>query len=800
MKRYILILTFCMAFMPFVGAQSLEKAQKQMDKFNYAEAIDILKKDITDKKLRNDAIPMLAECYRLQRDIINTRKMYEKAVALPGAKPMSFFYFAQALQSTGDYLKAREIFLKYAEMNPSDPRGQLFVAHCDSVLGPWKEKTPDFEVKIVNNINTNQSDFGPAIYEDELIFASDYSSNPGEGKEYGWTGRGFLNIMKSQPVKSGDFYGRMGSRSEFDSKFNQAYHDGPAAFSNDGNSIYFTRSFYGKTKREGTFRTNQLKIFFSTKTDGHWGEVMPFYLNSTDYSVGHPTLSVDQQTLYFVSDMAGGNGGTDIWMCKNEGDAWGNPINLGPIINTPEDEMFPSIRDDGTLYFASEGHPGYGGLDIFKSTFANGTWSAPVNIQPPINGSFDDFAIAFAPGNKNGFFSSNRLGGVGNDDIYAFRNIEQPLPVLLPAYISGLVKDRNTMQPMAGATVFLLNPITEKVKVLKTDQDGMYKTTVKTPADYTVKAMMHSYIADCSPFEIEEVIPGITINAPRDLVLDKLVINKAFRIDNIYYDFDKYTIRDDAKPELDKLVRIMEENTIDVELGSHTDCRGSDRYNDKLSQKRAESAVKYIISAGIDESRIKARGYGESQLTNKCADGIDCTPEEHQANRRTEFKTTSYVIPEVNSEYDLDKFSAEEEIPLYMFEKKFFADCLKDKLLATIHSVSDNRIVSVPVESDEKSVSTENNGKMNAKNNMQSNSASVTYRVNLYSLSRKISVKDKEFNGLDNVQMYIENGMYKYTSGIFNTHEEASEYQKEMFKAGFVGAFIVVFADGKRIK
>ena len=669
MKRYIYILAVSILVPGLMSCQSIYRAQKQMDKYNYAKAIDILKKAETKEKTHDAAVPMLAQCYRLQRDIENAKAKYAQAVTLPGAKPETFYYYAKALQATGDYEKALEMFQTYSKKNPSDPKGPLYVSYCDSVLGPWKGLKPGNEAKLANRINTDQSDFGPAFYNGDLVFASDFSTNGGESKKYGWTGRGYLNIMKASPESVGDYWGNLSAPSGFDSKFNQEYHDGPAAFSADGNSIYFTRSFFGKAKREGIYKTNELKIFYATKTNGEWGEVKPFFLNSKDYSVGHPSLSADGQSLYFVSDMPGGQGGTDIWMCKREGEAWGKPVNLGTTINTTENEMFPTMTDNDTLYFSSEGHPGYGALDIFKTTNVNGNWSTPVNVQQPINSSYDDFAIAFAPGSKIGFFSSNRTGGVGSDDIYAFRAIEPPLP----AFISGLVKDKTTMQPIAGATVFLYNPNTGNVKVLKTGPDGMYKSIIDKPADYIVKATMLNFIPDCSPFGLKELKPGATINAPRDLLLDRLVVNKTFHIDNIYYDFDKYKIREDAKPELDKLVQIMKENAINVELASHTDCRGTAAYNDKLSQKRAESAVNYIVNTGIDKGRITAKGYGEQQLVNKCADGVKCTAAEHQANRRTEFKVTSITVPaEKANQFDPGIYGEGQELNAKTLPAEFF--------------------------------------------------------------------------------------------------------------------------------
>ncbi len=790
MKRYFYILTISTLLLMILSCQSVYQAQKQMDKYNYSKAIVILKKVIADKKMHNTALAMLAECYRLQDDILNSLSTYEEVVKLPDAKPESFYYYAQALRSTGDYAKAREMFQKYAALNPADPRGKLYASHCDSVIGPWKERTSPFEIKIANNINTKESDFGPVIYDGALVFASDHNTNPGEGKEYGWTGRGYLNIMKSGPESAGDFWDNMGAVSEFSKKINQEYHDGPATFSADGSSIYFTRSYFGKAKRQGAYKTNLLKIFYTNKTNGDWGEVMPFFLNSKDYSVGHPTLSADGQTLYFVSDMPGGLGNTDIWMCKRTEDSWGPPINLGKNVNTSEKEMFPTIVDNDVLYFASDGHPGYGALDIFKTKNENGTWTTPENLYPPINSSFDDFAIAFVPGEKNGFFSSNQPLGVGSDDIYAFRFIE-PKPMLL-ATISGYVKEKSTLQPMPGATVFLYNPFTDSVKVLKTDFTGMYKTTIKNPGDYIVKGMMSNYISDCTPFSVAEFKPDSTNTSPRDLLLDKLTIGNSFKIDNIYYDFDKYTIRNDAKPELDKLVRIMKENPINVELSSHTDSRGSAAYNYKLSEKRAKSAVEYIVNSGTDRNRIKAKGYGESQLINKCSDGVACTPEEHQANRRTEFKVMNEVNVKSFPEIDLTKFIGEEIIPFKDFDTTFFNKC--EGIQRMFNQNEDPNKTPATLASRNKRMPTvlvpDNEGDRDEHTNYAFSQPN-TYRVQLGAFSVRKKLTDPEFKGLNNIQECYENGLYKYTSGEFDRQEECMKYRERMVLDGFKDAYMV---------
>ncbi len=819
-----------------LNAQAIREAKILMQKYSYAKAVEILKGALSDDKIRPEAIPLLAECYRSQRDFVNAKDMYAQAIDLPEAKPEYFYYYAQALQATGDYQNARDMFLEYAELNPSDLKGQQSAAHCDSVLGPWKQFAAQseydqkvlaenrdsinisgpnrtsrikeklllsdsrtvapsalYEVKLEKEISTKESDFGPAFYLGELVFASDNNTKTAKKKLYGWTGRGYLSIMKSRPVNVNDFWNGLEAPTIFNKKFVQAYHDGPASFTADGNTIYYTRSFIGQAKRIEKFKTNMLKIYSSSKVKDEWTDPKPFYLNSTDYSVGHPSISPNGQTLYFASDMKGGKGGTDIYICRKEGDSWGPAICLDSTINTSSNEMFPTIREDGVLFFASDGHPGYGGLDIFKTQFVNGHWTKPVNLQPPMNSSYDDFAIAFAPGLNSGFFSSNRPNGVGSDDIYAFRELEviksPPPPSIFTAI--GYVKDKITLQPITDATVFLLDPTSGKVKVLKSSDDGMYTATITSKADYIVKAMKSEYISDCTPFKVTGLKESATKYKIPDLLLDQLIINKTFKINNIYYNFDKYDIREDAKPELNNLVRIMKENSITVELGSHTDSRGSDKYNNQLSQKRAESAVRYIVQQGIETSRITAKGYGETKLLNRCGNGVPCSDEEHQANRRTEFKVISISKTTSKSELDLSKFIFGEEILVNLLGNDFFINCQKDQKASKALAKTDNTPTAKDPPLQKEVTAPANHDKEVMKDAKPT--GSVKYRVQLFSLSVEKSLEDPDFEGLQNVQVFNVEGKFKYTVGAFPTYEKAVEYRKEMVKKGFADSFVVSY-------
>jgi outer membrane protein OmpA-like peptidoglycan-associated protein/tetratricopeptide (TPR) repeat protein len=680
MKKLYLLIIAILLIAQGVMAQPDARARRNMNLFNYTKAVKILKRAAKKEKYKETAIPMLAECYKMQRDVANAKEWYGQAVQLPNATANTWYEYSNALIQAGEYDKAKGALASMAKIAPSDSRLKLNNALCDSVMVSWKDHAPLFEIKTLPNVNSKASDFGPSFYANGFTYATDRESNILEERSYGWTGRGYVKILFTKPVETGDLFGDIRYPKSLKGYFNESYHDGPAYFAGDS-VVAFTRSYRDRNaKKIDKVRTDMLKIFYASRVNGKWGELKSFYLNSPDYNVGHPALTSDASTMYFASDMPGGQGGVDIWMCKREGSDWGKAVNLGPVVNTAGNEMFPSVKQDGTLYFSSDGHPGYGGLDIFSTHLSDGKWSTPQNLYAPLNSSYDDFGIAWMPGTVFGMFSSDRPGGEGWDDIYAFKKLpEPPAPIIeeqLPAAITGFVKDKTTMQPMANATVFVLNDKTGEVTVLKTDDEGAYTLSIPTPEPLIVKAMEQGYISDCLNWPADNLKAGETTNASRDLLLDKLVVSKTFKVENIYYDFDKYDIRPDAEPPLDNLVRIMKDNPINIELSSHTDCRGSFAYNDKLSQRRAESAVKYIVDQGIDPKRITAKGYGEYQLTNRCADGVKCTEAEHQANRRTEFKVISTTVEQPKEQpFNTNAYKAGDKLDRSKLPADFFMHC-----------------------------------------------------------------------------------------------------------------------------
>ena len=869
MNKRFLVFFIAVTLAGTVAQAQISQADKLFNSFSYSSAIPLYLK-IAQKSGdpdRNYAIIKLADCYRLSNDQLNAKAWYSRAVNLPTSKNINWLYYGEALQCAQEYDLAKEAFEKYDYLAPDDPRGKALASFCDEIQ-KLNEIPQSFEIKNATSLNSERSDFGPAFYGDGIIFVSDRRQNFLDNKKYEWTNSNYLDLYFSTPRYLDEFFQEMNEPKSFGGKFNQTFHDGPASFARHDSLLYLTRAEKGKEKKDAdNFRTDRLKIFYSS-FNGSWSKTEPFFLNSDNYSVGHPVLTPDGNRIFFVSDMPGGLGGTDIYSCEWNAGKWGQPVNLGESVNSFGDEMFPAINSN-QLYFASNGFAGFGGLDIFKSTLSNGKWSKAENMGLQINSSFDDFALVLDGRGRKGFFSSNRPGGKGSDDIYACKFIDsklqrKPCPDVdqlakqllagqvqdsLSVMISGVVRDKQTLKPMAGTSVFLLNTQTGKATVLKTDSNGQFKMLGSKGILYVAKGMENNYLSDCLNFRLSKTDTAHVATTPRDILLDRLELNKIislgnmdYSIETIYYDFNKWFIRPEAGKELDKLVQVMKENPVTVELGSHTDSRGSKEYNLDLSQKRAESAVCYIVLQGIDATRITAKGYGEAQLINHCTDGIPCSPREHQANRRTEFKVTGFTIAEANSDYDMTKFTSGEEIPAYLLDQDFFKDCLQDRRLAKTKTTNDANDVNVPVEDKvqpvvktqpketkhvkevkaakadtpvdaEKTVITENKVtktepvvvkkelKEPVKTNQPAatNANAVTYRVQIYALNREKSLIDPEFEDLVDVQMYYEDGMYKYTTGVFDTHEEALQYRSEMVRNGFGDAFVVTFANGKRI-
>jgi outer membrane protein OmpA-like peptidoglycan-associated protein len=496
------------------------------------------------------------------------------------------------------------------------------------------------------DVNTDAEDFGPVYYKDKLVFASSRTSKSFPKKSYR-NNKAYLDIYIAEIKKD-----QIGAPAIFDKKLNGKMNDGPASFSKNGSLMAYTRNNSTLTKKELIVN---LEIHFRTYENGKWSKPVPFVHNSNVYSVEHPALSDDGKTMYFSSNMPGGSGGMDIYkVISDENGKWGTAENLGNTINTEGDEVFPFfLQSKNVLFFASNGHFGLGGLDIFSSAMVNSKFSRVINIGTPVNSCSDDFSLITDSMQTSGYFASNRAGGSGDDDLYA-------VAFLSDKKINGIAMD-NKEKPVAYAFITLANNLGNVIDTMTSNSHGFYSFRAEQDRDYKLTGTKERYIEGnnyASTFgTVQIVIANVTLGKTSEKTEEVVVktekpVAKKMNIpidassivvlNPIYFDYHESAIRPDAAKELDKMVKVMNDNPeMRVTLYSHTDCRANGEYNQGLSDRRAKSSSDYIKKRITDPSRISGKGYGESKLINKCACSgsaiSDCTEAEHQQNRRTEF-------------------------------------------------------------------------------------------------------------------------------------------------------------------
>lgn len=603
----------------------IRQGNRLYDDFAYSMAIKEYQKGLSRKEFPNARIK-LAESYRKMNDLPRAEEAYAKAIQLPEAQPIYKLHYALILMKNGKYDQAKIYLDQYLSAVPSDVSAGKLRSSCDSI-SKWLVDSIKYTVQ-TSALNSGQSNFAPVFYKDGVVFATDRDS---KGKTYEWTGRPFLDLYYAKGSPDKGYSSPIGLTGDV----NGIYHDGPATFTSKGDTIYFTRNNYIRKKvKESSQEEINLKIYEAIKKDTSWINLKEFAYNSNEYSTGHPTLSSDGNTMYFVSDMPGGLGGSDIYMSQKINGEWDKPVNMGPSINTPYNELFPVVWKDSILYFSSEGHFNFGGLDIFQSIKRSDGWSMARNAGYPLNTSYDDFGIAMNDSGTAGLFSSNRnVLNTTQDNIYSFTVND------LRFTLEGIAVEKASQQPLKDVKIELLNTKTNKKEIAMTGPDGKFNFKLDPESKFSIVGSKDTYFTNTEVVSTMGKKQSENMFVKLKMELERIVVNKPIVLENIYYDLDKHDIRPDAAAGLDKLVSILNDNPgISIELSSHTDSRADDHYNDILSQKRAEAAVNYIIAHGISSSRITAKGYGERQLINRCANDVPCTEEEHQQNRRTEFK------------------------------------------------------------------------------------------------------------------------------------------------------------------
>ncbi len=710
----------------FVVAQNgkMKKADKLFTSYNYSDAAvrynELEVKDVV--VLRREA-----ESLKLFGKFSEAENLYSQIVATEGKTADDHYNYSYVLRINKKYKESDQQLEMYYQQNRVDSRGVQLINNKDYFGEISKDEN---RYKIENMpFNTDAQEFSPEYFKEALVFSSSRTKTGSSIRIYNRNKKPFLNIYKYEFNRKSDLH----NPDEFWKKINKKYHEGPVAFDKSGTYMAYTRNNYKEKSSKGSIN---LEIFFSKQVDGKWSAPIAFDYNNKEYSVGHPYLTDDGKTMYFASDMEGSIGGTDIFKTtRNDDNTWTKPENLGALINTEGNEMFPFISYEGNLIFASDGHLGLGGLDLF---ITDPGFTKVVNMGVPLNTNADDFGFIIDDQMMKGYFSSNREGGKGDDDIYS---IELLKPFVWGKIISGTAMDTKG-NILANTSVTLLDDKGNQVGNIITSNDGKYLFKVDADKDFRLTGTKEKYfdgnntastktdkdevIADLvleidpgfslfgliTDNKTNEKIEGVKITlvdkstgksevyntseqgdflkvlsdsklndkVSFDFILEKegyftktvtynTVLNKPgqynvhevldfsmdvevkdlselVKINPIYFDLDKYNIRPDAAAELDKIVEIMNKypNMV-VELGSHTDCRAPAAYNEKLSDNRAKASANYIKGKIVNPDRISGKGYGESKLINKCecegARVVPCTEEEHQMNRRTEFKVIS---------------------------------------------------------------------------------------------------------------------------------------------------------------
>ena len=590
-------------------------ADKLFNRYEYVAAAKEYQKLADSGKGDGYVYKQLADTYYNMFNTSNATIWYAKAVQTP-QDAETYYRYAQMLKVNGKYEEANKQMNKFASMVPNDLRAKAFKENPNYVP-KILEKGENYIVKSLP-LSSDKSDFGAVMYDNTLYFTS---ARNGSRKNYGWNGEPFLDIYKSIMADSGTF-----SEPTTITELNSKFHDGPVTISADGNTMYFSSDSF----REHLFekdKANKLKLgrnnlYKATKTGDTWGNIKPLPFNSKDFSLSNPSLSRDGKTLYFSSNMPGSIGGVDIWKVSVNGNEYGKPENLGPKVNTEGDESFPFIADDNTtLYFASIGKQGLGGLDVYQIDLSKG--ADAVNMGKPINTEKDDFAFTFNKAKNIGFLSSNRNG---NDDIC------RATPIC-KVDLLVVVTNKKTGEILADAKVAILDEKNNIVDTQMSNNKGEVNYRVLCDKIYSIQASKDGFEGNVFPVAKSKG-PSARVDAalqPIDVIItpDEIVLKP------IFFEYDKSNITQEGAFELDKLVQVMKNNEkLVIFAKSHTDSRGTDAYNNSLSDRRAQATVQYVISKGIAASRITGKGFGKSELKVQCE---PCTEEQHAQNRRSEF-------------------------------------------------------------------------------------------------------------------------------------------------------------------
>ena len=637
-KLYILslVLSFTFGF----AQTNLKKADALFKNYSYTDASKAYEECL--QNIKNPSAQTLknaADSYYFISDARNALKWYKKLYEVQGNNLTDIYYlrYIQSLKGVMDYDEANRVIKEYLDKKGDQKEINRYTTQKKQMDSLSKVKSL-YEIKNLD-INTNKSDFGATFFQDKIVYTSARDTTRFSQKLYNWNNQPFLSLyVADRNPADGSLFNEI----LFIPNVMTKYHEATATFDASGKTMYYSTNIVKKNKLVvDETRTNNFQIIKGSVVNNKLENPQKVFFDSDDYSVGHPSLSEDGKLLFFASDMPGGYGQTDLYYVKIAADGtMSSPVNLGPKINTLGNDLFPFFRN-GILYFSSDGHYGWGDLDVYESTFlSDGTFSEPRNLGAPINSNKDDFSFIIDKSDSYGYLSSNRAGGKGDDDIYSFKKGK---PVCNQS-ISGIAIDRKSKLPLTDVTIMAYNSYSDILGETKTNYEGKYAIVVPCGKVVKMIAAKINYSSDEKTVETtmenEGEIKDVNFELSNydDLVVKKKGVEKV-DVNPIYFDYNKFDITPLAIEELSKVVFIMRKfPNIRIKIESHTDSRGSDSYNLKLSDNRAKATRDYIVSQDIDASRIEsAIGYGETRLINKCKNGVKCTEAEHLLNRRSDF-------------------------------------------------------------------------------------------------------------------------------------------------------------------